>query len=233
MKKNKRIIILGDSMTYEKSHLNSFEENYNFFLKKYLRTNGNHDVFLLARAANHCKYQSKKLKILYDLKQFNPDIVIIHLGFPAAAPRLFTESQQFYFQAIPFYLRKSIINFLSQKRYFFTRKFPKVYVPLLEFKYYYQKLLREIKKIGAFPIIINIMKPNQGLIKRSYNIQENIKKYNNILSILSRKNKCPLIDVYKMVEKNPELRWKDGIHLTALGHQQLTRALIKIIDPLL
>ncbi len=118
MKKDKRIIILGDSMTYEKSHLNSFEENYNFLLKKYLRTKGHLDVFLLARAANHCKFQSKKLKILYDLKQFiigthinntyfqsiparllydfkqfEPNIITLHLGINDCLPRFLTKEE--------------------------------------------------------------------------------------------------------------------------------------------
>ena len=226
-----RMVILGDSMTYERKHLNSFEENYNFLLKNYLKTKGNHDVFLLARAANHCKVQSKKFKILYDVKQFEPHIVIIHLGFPACAPRLFTESEQFYFQSLPFFLRKESLEFLSRHRYYFTKTFPKVYVKLSEFKIYYQKLLNEIKKLGAIPIIINIMKPNAELIHRSWNILENVQKYNKVLCHLSKKNHCTLIDVYSMIDKEPALRWEDGIHLTAEGHKKLTELLIRIIEP--
>ena len=123
-----------------------------------------------------------------------------------------------------------IINFLSNHRYFFTRKFPKIYVNLAEFKKNHQKLLNEIYQIGATPIIINIMKPNRWLINRSYDILKNVKKYNKVLLFLSKKNNCPLIDVYSMIESDKSLRWEDGIHLTTKGHEELTKRLIPIIN---
>lgn len=226
-----RLLILGNSLVIIRPLLNSsFNDIYGFILKRYFKSKGNNDVFIFGKAANHTRIQSREERLIYDLKQFEPDIVILHLGISDCAPRLITESEQFYLQSFPNFIRIKTITFLSKYRYFFTKTFQKVYVKINDFQKYYQKILTEIKKIGAIPIIINISKPNQKLINRSYNILGNVKRYNNVLSNLAKKNNCKLINIYSLIENEPILQKNDGIYLSKSGNKKLAKILIQEIE---
>ena len=229
-----RILIVGSSLVYNRpSQDGSYQQIYGFILKEYFKSKGNHDLFIFGRAKNHTRMQRRRDRLLYDIDQFEPDIVIIHLGIVDCAPRLFLEDEQIFLQSLPKFLRVRLIKFLSNRRYYFTRKFKKVYVNTRDFENYYQKILNNIREIHAIPLIINISKPNQNLINRSYLFLENVIAYNKILLKLARKNQCKIIDVYSIIENQPNHQLSDGIHLSKSGNKKLAKSLITEINTLI
>lgn len=231
-----RLIIIGDSLIlFRSDRYNSIDETYGFIIKNYFKSkNKDNEVFMImprgGNNTNNTKYQSDSRRMIYDIIQFEPDIVIIHLGIVDCAPRLLTEHENTIIGSLPYYIRKKIIKFLSKNRFFFTKTFQKVYVKIEDFEKNYQKILTLIKKIGAIPIIINITKPNQRLLNRSYKFLERVNNYNNVMLKLSNRNNYNLIDIYSMIENEPILRWKDGIHLSKEGHKRLAEIIIHKIE---
>ncbi|MHA1292118.1 MAG: SGNH/GDSL hydrolase family protein [Promethearchaeota archaeon] len=215
-----RVIIIGDSLIlHHPAHYNSIHDTYGFILKKYLSLQGKDEIFIImprsGNNTNNTKYQSKPRRIIYDIIQYQPDIVIVHLGIVDCAPRLFTQTQRDIISSLPIFMRRKIIRFLSKHRYGFTKVFQKVYVEINEFKKNYQTIIEAIIKNGAIPIIINILKPSEDLIHRSFNFDGKVRSYNKILLEISKKYNINLIDLYSLISENPELRWKDGIHLSS------------------
>lgn len=224
-----RLIIIGDSLPIYVYHP-SREYLYGFILKKYFESKGNNEVYIIAKPRNNTRIQSRPSRLLYDIKQFEPNIVIIHLGITDCAPRLFSLIESFYLQSLPNFFRRQVIKFLSTHRYFLTKKFPKVYVNLNDFKIFYQKILTKVIGIGGIPIIINIAKPSNNLIKKSFNFLENVKQYNKILSNLAKSNRCQFVDLYSIIENDSQFRWDDGYHLAISGHRRLAEILIHLIE---
>jgi len=240
-----RIVILGDSVIFYivspewlelenlkwKENFFFSEDIYGFILKRYFKSKGNNEVFVIGYVNNDTRFQTMFGALARDVKQFEPNIVIIQLGICDCAPRLFSQKEKGIILNLPKFIRKKIIKFFSKHRYFFTKRFPKVYVNIYYFRKKYQQILTEIKKIGAYPIIINIAKPSQDLLNISYNYLRNVRSYNAVLSNLAEKKKqCGLIDLYSLIEDDPNMLWKDGIHLTKYGHKKLAEILIKKIE---
>lgn len=223
-----RIIILGDSLPLhrpeEDIHL---EDTYGHILKKELAPD--HHVFIISKRANDSSLQSKPENLLYDMKQFEPGIVILQLGIVDSAPRLFSRPVQQIISNLPHSLRDFIIGFFSKRRRFFTKKFPKVYVDILEFENNMKRILGEIKEIGAEPIIVSIAKPPVNVASKSHNFIENVKSYNRILSKLAKEGQHFYVDFYGMVDENPELMCFDGIHISIPGNKALANELSEVI----
>lgn len=224
------IIIIGDSLSMQRLKDNTkYEDTYGYLVKTSLDPKERNHVYILSKRANDSLTQSKPDNLLYNIKQFDPDIVIIHLGIVDCAPRLFTKNQQYIISILPEKLRSSIIAFISKRRLFFTKHFPKVYVKKGDFERHMQIIIDFIIANDAKPIIINVAKPDKRLISRSYNILQNVKDYNMVLLKLAEKNKCPLIDNYKMAEGIPGYLISGEVHLTKLGHKLLADEILKFI----
>jgi len=224
-----RIVIVGDSLVY--FPLKYFKKSYSFLIKEILSKQG-HDVIIIAKPDNHSRAQSHSSRIFYDIIQFNPKIVIIHLGINDCAPRLFTELDEFFLRLLPVWVKMKVIRFFSRKRFYFTKKFQKVHVNWFQFEKNYRKIIHEIKKNDAVPIILNICKPAEHHLKRSYNLLDNVKKYNKILDLIARDFNCIKIDLYSLIDKNPHFLSNDGIHLSKSGHRELSKILLQEIKKL-
>ncbi len=154
------------------------------------------------------------------------DYFIVHLGIVDCAPRLFTESQRSLIHHLqPALVRNALIGFMSERRYTFTKLFPKVYVSRDVFLERFTFLLDTIThKTGAKKIfVINIAKTSYQNDRRSYNFNENIRGYNQLISECINKYaaKVELLDMYSLSEQDPELLYADGIHLSRQAHTMI------------
>ncbi len=230
--KRKKIIILGDSLAMQRTIEGiAYEQTYGYLLKKYFESYySNYFVIIMAKRANDTMRQSMSDSILYDIKQFKPDIVIIHLGIVDCAPRIFSKIERGIISLLPEYLSYRIINFYSKRRLFFTKYLPKKYVNIKNYEKNMQKILNIIIENKAIPIIINISNPPEKIAYRSYNFLNNVRKYNNILLNLSKNYNCKLINFNKIVEKNPNYLLSDGIHISKKGNQKLANEIIDCVN---
>jgi lysophospholipase L1-like esterase len=226
------IIFITDSLMMLREWDNiSLEDSYGYLLyQHYLKEKKEWNIILRPMRLNHTVCQAHPDHLVYDVKLARPDIVFIHLGIVDCAPRLFYQIEDILINRLSTSMKENLLTFFSKRRLFFTKHFPKVYVPIKDFEYYYEVILKAIVELNAVPVIINIAKTNKRNESRSYNFQKNIQDYNAVLLKLSKKYKCPLIDVYKETEKNEKYLLPEGIHLSKLGNKRMTQIIIDRIE---
>lgn len=228
-----RILIVGDSnVLYQHRYNILIEDTYGFILKNKFRLNWEHEVFIIGNIRNYISDYCRSIRILFDLQQFEPDVVIIDLGFSECTPHVFPMEKNNIFFPVPRIKRKNLFKIFIKLMYHFKRGFKKYKLNLTNFHLYYQKFLDEIAKIGAIPIIINIIKPDQDYLKRVNIKLVDIINCNKILLNLAKINKCKLIDIFSLTEKDDNLRLSSGFHLSKYGHKKLAEILISEIKSL-
>ena len=130
------------------------------------------------------------------------------------------------------FLTKLIIKIKSKNRYFFTKRFNKVYVQKKVFEDKFNFLISTItEKTSCRKIIIlNIADTNPANKQRSFNYEKNIIEYNQILTKIADKfkHKCELIDMFKL-SQNSNFLLDDGIHIQSPSHILLADEIHKII----
>lgn len=224
-----RIIILGDSLPLHRpSEGIDFSDTYGNLLRE--RVGPEDYVFIIGKRRNDSSIQADPERMLYDMEQFEPSVVLVQIGIVDSAPRLFSKPVHQIISNLPHRLRDLIIGFFSKRRKFFTKRFPKVYVSIADYESNMQKILDNIIKVGAVPMIINIAKPPAAVASKSHSFINNVKKYNEVLGRLAERNDCRLVDFYKMVDENPDNMCPDGIHISIEGNKKLADELLTVIN---
>ncbi|CAA6826953.1 MAG: Lipolytic protein G-D-S-L family [uncultured Sulfurovum sp.] len=214
----KRIVILGDSLGMPRPEVR-LEETYPYILQTKLTES---EVFAKHRRANDSAFQSEFLNIQDDIEYMKADILVIHLGVVDCAPRLFSRAEQKGLRYLK-KVNKYIISFMSKRRVFFTKIFPKVYVKLDDFEQNMDKLLLSAKRSAKRVIIVNIADTSQVNKRRSYDFEKNIVQYNEVLSQLKLKHDVELLDVYNILDESMLL--DDGIHINVTGSKVVAEKL--------
>lgn len=216
---DKRIVIIGDSLAMPRYEV-PLEETYPYLLNKVWK---NCEIIVRNRRANTTKSQVSSQNILDDIIFLKPQIVIIHLGIVDCAPRLFTKIEQLILSKLK-WVNKFIISFFSKYRFFFTKINPKVYVNKKEFHKYSLKLIQECKKNGVENILVlNICDTTSENKKKSFNFENIICEYNNILNNVIKEENVLLIDINSIIKEDMLLT--DGIHLNQIGHKKILEAI--------
>jgi acyl-CoA thioesterase-1 len=221
-----RIILIGDSLLMSRpaDHI-FYEDTYGYLVMKALPYD---EVIIRGRYSNDTSIQAKRDNLICDLEYYNPDVVCIQLGIVDCAPRIFSKRDCSVVSSLPVKIKKPLIKFLSKRRLLLTKYFPKVYVKINDFEKNMQIILNSIIKCKALPILINIPKTSERNVQRSSNYLLNIKKYNKVLDDLTSRNNCASVDLYNIIDKNPEYLWTDGIHLSKEGSKALAEEIVRI-----
>ncbi len=228
-----RILVIGDStVLYNIRYSLSPEDTFGFIIKNHFKLKGTYEVIIIGNARNYILDHCRPIRILFDIKQFEPDVIIISLGSSECSPHVFPMEKNNIFFPVPKITRKRFFRIFIKLLYHYKIKFRKYYVNLSEFQLYYQKILNQIKKIGAVPIIINITKPNKNYLKKANIRLENIIGINKILFNLSKINRCKLIDIYSIIEQNSNLESNNGFIFSKNGNKKLAEILISEINSL-
>lgn len=209
-----RIVILGDSLGMARSEI-KFEETYPYILQTSLP---DCEIYAKHRRANDSDLQSEFLNIQDDIDYMKADILVIHLGIVDCAPRLFSRAEQKRLQYLKI-ISKYIIAFMSKRRFFFTKLFPKVYVDRGSYEKNIRTLILSGKKNAKRVIVVNIADTSVENKKKSYGFEENIKQYNEVLSKLVEENEVELLEMFKITDESMLL--EDGIHLSVKGNHLL------------
>lgn len=227
-----RILIVGDSLVLERlEEKNPFSNTYGGLLKSIYSQNKETEVIVIGKRNNDSKIQSSSDNIFYDIIQFEPDVLILHIGIVDCTPRIFSRGQKNLLLSFPNFIRRKIIKVSSKYRFQITKRRQKVYVSYNEFIKNYQKILKQINP-ETHIIMINIAKPPRHLLNRTYHYEDNVRKYNEVIGELSKKWKCSLLDLFRMVENDSKILNSDGIHLSLHGHRIVADEIKKIIEKL-
>lgn len=159
-----------------------------------------------------------------------PDIVIYHIGINDCAPRLFKKNSSALILK-PFFRKFTcdlFLRILSYYRSFFTKLVRKVYVDKKTFKENIKTMIQEVKKYNPNCkfFCITIAMGDELYVKKSPDINKNIREYNKILKDCFS-GRC--IDINEIVKLN-DMHISDGVHLSKKAHKQLAEHLLKILE---
>lgn len=214
----KRIVILGDSLGMPRSGV-QLEQTYPYLLQQSLVE---FEIYAKHRRANDSAIQSLPQTVLDDITYFCPDILVLHLGIVDCAPRLFSRFEQRALWNLKI-INKMIIGFMSKRRRFFTKVFPKVYVKISQYEQNMQALIEAGKKSAQRVIVVNIASTSVENNHKSYGFERNIKAYNAVLNRLVVSCGVELIDLNKVADKT--MLDNDGIHFNIAGNALLAEQL--------
>ncbi len=223
-----KLLFLGDSLLlYRPSDEIYLEDTYPYISMNELKKHGKFEIEIRGERRNDTSTVALDEKLIYNIVSSRPDIVVVHLGIVDCAPRLFTRVEYNLISHLPSMLRRLIIAFFRRNRRFFTKHFPTVYVKKEDFKRNMEKILTTIKNQNAQSIIVNIAKPPDEKLRKSFNFMKNVIEYNKILDTLAEEYNCPIIDFYNATLKHPEYLLRDGIHPSKEGHLYLAKEVEK------
>ncbi|MHA1729857.1 MAG: SGNH/GDSL hydrolase family protein [Promethearchaeota archaeon] len=228
-----RVLILGNGSVLPRLSKNiQAHETFGFLMKEYLEPHGNDEVFIIGTHINNTYFQSIPARLLYDFKQFEPNIVILHLGINDCLPRLLTKEEMIMINLkMVKFKNNKFLRYYSKIRYYLL-KFRKNNIGIKDFKKNYEKIIKEIMNFGSIPILINIPKPQNPTFRLKdsnsviFHDLKDIIRYNEIIHRVSEKYKCILIDLYSMTENDKNLLLPNNFYLSKLGHQKLAHLLI-------
>ncbi len=221
--KRERLVILSDSLSMPRPDESLlYEETYPYLLQQELGNNV--EVINRGKRANTIQEQSLDQCVYDDIIFFYPKYVVIQLGIVDCAPRLFSKRFGKYVigNIKPLFLREFVIKQFSKRRIFFTKHFPRQYVPISKFSYWYDYLLNVVKEFGSTPILVNIARTSPENDRRSYGFIQHINKYNKIIEEAAHRYNAILIDMYAVSETSDVLL-DDGIHYNKLGSKILAK----------
>lgn len=234
----KIVTVIGDSLSMVRPWDDIiYTDTYIYKLQKYLGPTFH--VLLRSRRMNDFGI----INLEDDVLNNSSCVVVFHLGIVDCAPRVFGRREYSvlnFFSKYPVLKNFSsmIIRFKSRYRRYWTRFFPKTYIPKPLFKKKLEHVINQIsQKTNSSVIMINIADTNEKNKFRSYNYENNIKDYNKIINdtVKNHEDICSLIDFYgitKIKENKETLLLSDGIHLSKKGHDLLAELIRQKIQEL-
>ena len=228
---NTRLInVLGNSTAMSIETLNlKYRDTYSYKINQSLGSD--HVVINRARRNLTVKEQLEEVNVHDDISSIDADYHILQFGMGEGLPRLFTLKQRRFVAVVPG--RKFLIRFMSKHRYFFTKRFPKVYEQKDQFRVSFHSLIETIfdKTRSKKIFVINIPQTTQKTKRRFFGIEKNIDDYNEIIKDVSRnfKDMIFFIDLYERTKADSELLCDDGLHITKKGHQMLADIICEAI----
>ena len=200
-----RIQIIGDSLAMPReSEGISYKDTYPYILSK---------KYEVVRSSAYSKTTSDDYTI-----EPGVDYVLIHLGLVDCFPRVYAKNTKLILFYLPDQLRQIVTFFHRHYRYYFTRMFPKVTTEKDTFQRNMIQILSDIRASHATPIIVDIVHVSPEVVNRNFGANENIRKYNDLLSRLAFQYDCPRVRLNYMTKHHQDMLHTDGQHLSKFGH---------------
>jgi acyl-CoA thioesterase-1 len=159
------------------------------------------------------------------LEFYSPSIVILQLGIVDCAPRLLSKKAILskLINRLPLYLQTKVINFLKKSvgrskknAYISSNQYRKNIVAYIE-----RALLKNVKHI----IAVEIGTVSDGVSRKSPQILEQIKEYNEILIDISEEYNIFNVIKFGSEKENINACTTDGYHLNCHGHYLLANSI--------
>ena len=229
-----RIAILSDSLGRPRPNLDNenktrYSDVYGYKLKTHFSKQ--HDVelcYVESLDSEDAVFWSQRMIAFRE-----PDVVVYHMGINDCFPRLFKKnSKNIILNSI---FRKStfdiFLKILHRYRLQITKYFRKTYVTEEKFKLNFEKMCKEVKTYSPNAVFfgVTICYAVGNNLRRNFNINANIKRYNAILSDVFKGN---IVDINTLLP-NENLLINDEIHLTKKAHEALANELVTIIEQII
>jgi len=230
----RRVLIIGDSNCLARPN-GRYRQTWVYYLKQSLV---GVDVILLAENSRTTEYlvlypvRRPDGSVEYDptsLEMYEPNWVIVNLGFVDCSPRLFSRGENQILARLPASARKAVISACKRLRRPSTSR---AYVKPTAFEANVRQYLERCGSAGVEGVVlIGILSPNDGYRRKNPGIQRSVEEYNAILARLGRAYpKVYFIDPLHPEQRESPLYVEDGYHLSAYGHRLLHHCLMKTLD---
>lgn len=164
--------------------------------------------------------------LLYELDEITflkPNITILQLGICDCTRRGVPPKIEKWIRMIP-YLRRFLLKYIKENNFKFTKIFDYRYISMDQFKENIQTSINRITEIKSSMLIIAIAPPGDHMIENVFNIEEDVKTFNAVLSELANcNNNVTFINPYEGKVAKEIVVDYDGHHLSENGHDLVFR----------
>lgn len=215
---SKRILFITDSLGCPRMEINVVDTWTDKILSKWSDKT--------VHFYTYCRHglASKDIDVGY-VKEVEPDLIIIQVGIVDACRRSLSRRELNIVSRIP--LVRRIIRFISNRYHHALTRIRNVhYCSLDEFK----KSIAKIKnEMSAKLVFISIAPAGNNLVKKVYNVQEDINRYNAAVK------EMPDVDFINPYTGNADdfILSTDGHHLNLRGEEMVFQAVDKVIKDFL
>ncbi len=234
-----RIYLLADSLALPRPSLNgsrelACEDTYPYRLRSKLESLQNEKIAGIDFICNALRFRTmpEAASFWWEVELFRPTMVIVHIGIVDCAPRVFSRGQHWFVNGIrPIRLRNSILAFVERHRRSLISISPgKVYTSPANFESSASSIAQRSSEANVKLCFVSIAPTDERLSFRSPGIQENIRKYNEILRKVANEWHASYVDLHSAVcTTKEEFLLADGHHLGLGGHILLADLISKWI----
>lgn len=162
---------------------------------------------------------------------YKPSVIVTQMGIVDAARRVLRPLEQQLISVIFRGHTETIRNYISKRHYKLTKRRNYRYCQLVVYERFYKELL---ENSNAKIVIIPIAPAGNYIKKQTYNIEADIKDFNEYFARLqsNNPNRVFLVNAYKKMSNINDFVLEDGHHLNEEGNRILFDECNKIIESL-
>ena len=216
MKSKIRVFILTDSLGCPRAEINVKDT---WVDKLLCARSSENEVFY-----TYCKpgLQASLIDIPY-LREYEPDIMICQFGIVDACRRALTNRELGLIKRFP-YVRNWVNRFCKKHHYMLTRNRDIHYSSLELFREVVENLIDSMPNTKIY--FLEIAPPGPFLIDSVFSVEDDVRKYNDVLKLNSKGNAC-FVELYN---DSKEYLLTDGHHLNIWGNDMVYRKTVQIIE---
>jgi len=159
------------------------------------------------------------------INEYDADVIICQVGIVDASRRALGGIEQKVFSKIPIIGR--IVHLFVKNHHYFLTKIRNIHYADIDT--YKNKIASIIRSSKHKTIFIAIAPPGEFLVRRTYNIEEDIRNYNNSVKMINNE-KLFYLNPYKNGVEGVLL--DDGHHLTAAGNDMVLSEVSRVLQEL-
>ena len=223
--KRQRVLLLTDSLGCPREEIDAND----MWIDRILSEFGDRATFY---TSCHYGLSAKTIPMSY-IGYLKPDYIICQVGIVDSCRRALTIKEERFVSGIPLF-GEMVRRFCSRKHLFLTKIREIHYANLDEFSDSIDSL-QKLTKIRLS--LIEIAPPGRFLVDKTYNVENDVSKYNSIIYSKENSGMCDVIRPYSnsgLSDCNEYLLKVDGHHLNILGNDLVYKAvrnyLLKLFD---
>jgi acyl-CoA thioesterase-1 len=235
----KKILILADSLSLPRPETHGnirYEETYPYLLDVSLRERMGKDAPVVMEQGMRSRTITD---VANDWQEYvtwrKPEIVIVHVGITDCAPRVFSAGQRSFIERLPIpFVRRVLLWAVHRyRRQIISLRPPKVYTPFARYRDTLNQLVewRQRDDVRAL-VFVNIVEPPDALEQRSPGLQENVRRYNEVLGQLKSRPGVVVVDLNELIHhqgRGEDFLLSDGQHLSVAGNKLLATQLGQLV----
>lgn len=219
-----RIIIVTDSLGMPRKNVPVECTWVSLFIQKY---SAQHEIFtFLARGATTDSVLTMNNDLFY---LYRPDLIIVQVGIVDCVRRALPLWFLRIISRIPLF--STLANKIARKfHYELTKIHQSSYVNLIKFKANMIQMVKECGERSIHFVLIRIADPGEFLEQKIFDVQKDIRQYNEVLQFVVNQFGGCYIDPYYNHFASDYILPEDGHHLNILGQKLVFESVSQIIE---